>query len=168
MVRAIRYIVVAVLIAIYFIYGTPECYADGSLPFWERALTYSFFHASIWHLLVNCVAAWSLLVPRRKGLLKDMLLAYVIAVLVFPFSLRPVIGFSNLLYAICGLWTPPLDSPWWKKTEVVVFLVATIALLFVPHVSGLTHILAFLAGMAMAMMRRWANKNLKDAERFVK
>jgi len=168
MVRATRYVVISILAIIWLVWRCPAGFADGSIPYWGRALSYSFFHASIWHLAANCVAAWSLLVPRRKGLLKDMLFAYIIAVLVFPLSLRPVIGFSNLLYALCGLWTPPLNSPWWKKTEVVIFLAVTLAMLFIPRVSGLTHILAFLAGMAIAMSRRWIVKNLQDAERFIK
>ena len=86
--------------------------------------------------------------------------------LVYPLSLRPVIGFSNVLYAVLGLRTPSLKSKWWRQPSVIVFLFVTIALVFVPQFSATTHIAAFALGMAGASLKRGWLKITQDARRY--
>ena len=95
-----------------------------------------------------------------------MLFPFIIAVLVYPLSIRPVIGFSNILYACLGLRTPPLSSPWWKQSSVIVFLVVTVALVFIPRFSATTHIAAFLLGMVGASLNRFYQSITNDARRY--
>lgn len=166
MVRAARYVIIAALAAVWLAIGCPETFS--ALPYWERALSYSFLHTSVWHLAANALALWVLLDHRCKGLLRNIAVAYVIAVLVYGLALRPIVGISNMIYAYCGLGTPPLSSPWWRKREVVIFLVVTVALLLIPQVSAFTHIVSFLAGMLVASSRRGLQSLVRDAERFVK
>ena len=92
--------------------------------------------------------------------------AFAIAVLVYPLSFRPVIGFSNVLYAVLGLRTPSLKSKWWRQPAVIVFLVVTVALVFVPRFSATTHIAAFVLGMAGASLQRGWLKLTRDARRY--
>lgn len=163
---AIRYILIAILVALYAIFGIPDWIRDGD--YLTRAITYSFFHASIWHLAVNSLAIWGIF--RKDNLCKacrDLAVSYIIAVLVFPFSIRPVIGFSNILYAIIGLRTPPLSSKWWRTTPVIVFLIVTVAMLFIPRFSATTHIAAFILGIACAYVRRFNQSLVRDARRYL-
>ena len=133
-------------------------------PYMQRALTYSFFHANWWHLAVNSIAILSI---YKKINPKDLILSYLIAVLVYPLSFRPVIGFSNILYAQLGMRTPQLSSTWWKQPSVIVFLIVTLALVFVPRFSATTHIFSFLLGMGISAFRRFKTSLLRDTKRYL-
>jgi len=163
---AIRYILIVSLAVIYFAFGIPDWLRDGD--YLTRAVSYSFFHASVWHLAINCLAIWSIF---RKGdgckACKDLVISYIIAVLVFPCAIRPVVGFSNILYAMIGLRTPPLTSKWWRTSQVIVFLIVTVALLFIPRFSATTHIAAFILAIGCAYIRRFNQSLVKDARRYL-
>lgn len=161
----VRIVLILLLVAMQIAFGAPE-YLLGTEHYWFRALSYSFFHASWWHLAVNCLAAWSIFVPSRKCSAGVLVAAFAIAVLVYPLSFRPIIGFSNVLYAVLGLRTPSLKSKWWRRPAVIVFLVVTIALVFVPRFSATTHITAFVLGMSGASLQRGWLKLTRDARRY--
>lgn len=161
----VRIIIILLLVALQAAFGAPE-YLLGTEHYWLRALSYSFFHANWWHLAVNCIAIWSIFVPSRKWITL-LLLAFVIAVLVYPLSFRPVIGFSNVLYAVIGLRTPSLKSRWWKQPPVILFLAITVALVFVPQFSATTHIAAFLLGVLFASVCRHSKDLFNDFRRYL-
>jgi len=161
----VRIVLILLLVALQAVFGIPEYMTDG--PYWLRALTYSFFHVNWWHLAVNALAIWNIFVTSRKCSPAQLVAAFVIAVLVYPLSFRPVIGFSNVLYAFLGLRTPSLKSKWWKQPSVIIFLVVTIALVFVPQFSATTHIAAFLLGMACAALKRFYNDLTRDCRRYL-
>lgn len=163
----VRFTIIALLVALHIAYGIPAFMTDGA--YLQRALFYSFFHASWWHLAVNGIAAWNIFAPSRKcsEMLLVLLVAFIIAVLVYPLSFRPVIGFSNVLYAVLGLRTPTLSSPWWKRPAVITFLVITVAMIFVPRFSATTHIAAFALGMAGASVKRHWLRLTQDARRYL-
>jgi Rhomboid family. len=161
----VRVVLIIVLVALQVVFGIPGFMQGG--PYWERALLYSFFHANWWHLAVNGIAAISIFAPSRRGNMPHLLSGYIIAVLVYPLSFRPVIGFSNVLYAVLGLRTPSLKSGWWKRPEVITFLVVTIALIFAPRFSATTHIAAFILGMAGASVKRFHKDLTSDFRRYL-
>lgn len=162
-----RVVLVVLFIVLQAVCGTPD-YLSGEGDLLLRASTYHFFHASWWHLAVNAIATWSVFSFKKRPCnpCKDFLFSYIIAVLVYPIASRPVVGFSNILYAAIGLRTPALFSPWWKKTEVIVFIAVTLLLLLVPRFSAVTHIVAFVAGVLCAAAGRWYNDLTKDARRY--
>ena len=163
----VRYILIVSMFVLQLVVGTPGVYLSSD-HYWLRATTYSFFHASWWHFAINSLAIWSIYPEKRPCKpCRDLLFPYIISVLVYPLSLRPVIGFSNILYAVLGMRTPPLSSPWWKQTPVIVFLVVTVALVFVPQFSATTHIAAFLIGMLLASAGRAITKIRNDAGRYL-
>ena len=161
----VRIVIIAVLVILQAVVGIPAL-LQGDGDYWLRALAYSFFHANWWHLAVNCLAIWGIYRYPCKPW-RDLLLPFLIAVLVYPLSFRPVIGFSNVLYAALGLRTPPLSSPWWKKTEVIIFLAVTLLMVFIPRFSATTHIAAFALGMAGASAKRFYQTLTKDARRYL-
>ena len=161
-----RIAIIFLLVGLYYVYGIPS-YLDGTeCPYLVRAASYSFFHASWWHLAINCLAVWTIYRRPCKPC-KDLVIPFLIAMAVYPLSFRPVIGFSNVLYATLGLRTPPLSSPWWKRTEVYVFIAVTLAMAFIPRFSATTHIAAFLLGMACASIHRGYLKLTSDARRYL-
>ena len=161
----VRAVAILVLVALQVVFGIPDFLQGG--PYWERALLYSFFHGSWWHLAVNCLAAWTIFQPRYKTGPGRLVAAYIIAVLVYPLSFRPVIGFSNVLYAVLGLRTPRLDSRWWRRPEVLTFIAVTVLLVFVPRFSATTHIAAFILGMAGAALQRLFKDISSDFRRYL-
>ena len=161
-----RLIIILLLAVLQALFGAPDWLRPDGAPYLIRALSYSFFHANWWHLAVNDVAVWSIFVPSRKCSAGMLVAAFVIAVLVYPLSFRPVIGFSNVLYAVLGLRTPPLSSPWWKQPAVAVFVIVTLLLVFIPRFSATTHVAAFLLGMLGASLNRAWLKLTRDARRY--
>ena len=156
------------LIVIQAVFGAPQWLMPDGAPYIVRALAYSFFHGSWWHLAINTLAIWTVFDPKRmRRPMAELPLAFLIAVAVYPLSFRPVIGFSNVLYAVLGMRTPALSNPWWKHPSVLVFLAVTIALAFIPRFSATTHIAAFLLGMCVAAFRRFRNNLLRDAGRYL-
>lgn len=158
-----RLILILALVAVQAVVGIPDYMYEGN--YWLRALTYHFFHANWWHLAVNSIAIFSIYKSCKPC--RDLVIPFFIAVLVFPLSIKPVIGFSNILYATLGSRTPSLKSPWWKQPQVIVFLVVTIALAFIPKFSATTHIAAFILGMFTASVRRFHQSLLRDAGRYL-
>ena len=57
-------------------------------------------------------------------------------------------------------------SKWWRQPAVIVFLVVTVALVFIPQFSASTHIAAFLVGIAVASAKRGWLKLTRDARRY--
>lgn len=164
----VRIILILLLVAVHIVCGCPSWLAGSEVNYWLRALSYSAFHANWWHLAVNCLAIWTIFPPKRKGNTWQLAVAFVIAVLIYPLSLRPVVGISNVLYAVIGLRTPALSSRWWRKPAVLVFLAVTFLMLFIPQFSAVTHIAALLCGMMLAAVKRGLNSLLKDARRYIK
>lgn len=162
----VRVALIILLVVLQAVSGPPE-FLSGTEHYWLRALTYSFFHAGWLHLAVNCFAIWTIFNPSRQKMTLVLLVAFFIAVLVYPLSFRPVIGFSNVLYATLGLRTPPLKSAWWKQPAVITFLVITVAMLFFPRFSATTHIAAFLMGMAAASIKRFYQDITSDCRRYL-
>lgn len=161
-----RLIIILLLAVLQVLFGAPDWLRPDGAPYLIRALSYSFFHANWWHLAVNAVAVWSIFVPSRKCSVGMLVAAFAIAVLVYPLSFRPVIGLSNVLYAVLGLRTPPLSSPWWKQPTVTVFVIVTLLLVFIPRFSATTHVAAFLLGMLGASLNRAWLKLTRDARRY--
>lgn len=163
-----RIILIAILVAVHIVFGCPSWLAGDEADYWLRAFSYSAFHANWWHLAVNCLAIWTIFSPRLNGKPLQNVAAFLIAVLVYPLSLRPVVGISNLLYAVIGLRTPSFSSRWWKSPGVIVFLVVTFLMLFIPQFSATTHIAALSCGVLLATVKRGLNSLLKDARRYIK
>lgn len=162
---ALRVIIILLLVLAQS-FGIPEFMLDG--PYWQRMLLYSFFHANWWHLAVNCIAAWSIYSPKRSCKpCRDLVIPFIIALIVYPLALRPVIGFSNILYAVLGLRTPSLSSSWWKQWSVLLFIAVTVAMVFIPQFSATTHIASFAAGVFCASISRSFNELTKDARRYL-
>lgn len=146
------------------LFRCPMWLAGSDVSYLVRALTYSFFHANIFHLAVNCLSVW--VVWSGKDMKRDVrnfFTAFVIAVIVYPLGFRPCVGISNMLFASCGLRVRP---QWFRTSNGIFFLIIMIAMCFAPQFAGTNHVAAFILGMA-AQWAAGAIKPLKnDVRRF--
>lgn len=162
----VRLTLIIILVSMHCICGIPDILTDGC--WWEKALCYSLFHANWWHLAVNALAIWSIYNPLRPiKPCRDLVIPFIIAVAVWPLALRPVIGISNMLYAVIGLRTPSLRHKWWRQPAAITFLLVTVAMLFIPRFSAVTHIAAFALGVMLAALHRSYLNLTKDARRYL-
>lgn len=166
----VGWVIISVLVLLQALQGTPSyLLGDGSLLL--RASTYSLFHGNWLHLAVNCIALWSIFVRSRKRYpckpCRDLLIPYIIAMAVYPLAGRPIAGFSNVIYAVIGIRTPSLRSPWWRSAPVVIFLSVTLLMGLMPQFSTRTHLAAFALGVLCAAARRTHKKILRDAGRYL-
>lgn len=159
-----RLLLIVTLTAVQASLGIPG-FLGGEAPLWQRAASYSFFHAGWLHLSVNCVAIWTIYKTCKPC--RDLVIPFLIAMAVYPLALRPVIGFSNILYATLGIRTPSLRSRWWRQPGVTVFLAVSVLMLLVPRFSATTHIAAFLLGMGCAALSRHLKEITRDAGRYL-
>ena len=91
--------------------------------------------------------------------------SFVIGSISYCFALKPVIGFSNILYAMMGLRTPYFRSSWWKQPSVILFLIITLAMVFIPQFSATTHIASYIIGVLVAAIIRFSKDLDYDTRR---
>jgi len=149
-----RLILILLVTIPYIIIGRPDVEAFLSLPYMVQALVYPLLHANLLHLLVNIYAIYLLFDPRRKDNLRCLTTGLFISFLVYPLSFRPVIGISNLLYAVIGMRAPSFSSPYWKSPAVIIFLAVTVGMVFIPSIAASTHIAAFVLGVLFSIILR--------------
>lgn len=154
-----RYIMIILLSAIYFIFGLPE------FTGFALGLTHHFFHGNILHLAVNCFSIWFVFQRWSATHLAE---AYVIATISFFCSPSMCVGFSNIIYATIGLRTPSFYSAWWRHPNTVAFLAVTLLMFIMPNVSAITHIVAFALGVMIAVIKRTVKQILNDSSRYTK
>lgn len=152
-----RKIIIALLFIVYG-FADKSFLLDSNINIFHRALTYHWYHANIFHLLANTLSICFVFHPRRKNLIRNFFTALIIATFTYFIATRPLIGISNILFAMAGLYTPPLSHPYWKSTNTKIFLGITTLMLLVPQVSALTHIVSFICGCVIASIRRLNNE----------
>lgn len=108
-------------------------------PFALR-IFYPFFHANIFHLIVNLIALWS--IKNRMEWAKGYLICVSVGFL--PMYLpEPTVGLSGFLFAVFGLM--------WGKANQLGKAIKTVAPIIIismllPNINGLIHLYAFVAG----------------------
>lgn len=153
-----RYLLIALTVTLFILLGCPDYLSSGTINVWIKALTYHAFHANVFHLLANSLSIWLLFrkttTRTDKQNIKDFLIAYIIATLTYFISLRPVVGISNIIFAVIGLRTPSFKSEWWKAPNTILFFIVSTLLLLFPHFSAITHIVSFVCGVLLACFNR--------------
>lgn len=152
-----RYIMIILLSAIFFIFGLPE------FTGFALGLTHHFFHGNILHLAVNCFSIWFVF---QRWTFKELVTAYVVATIAFFYSPVVSIGFSNIIFATIGLRTPSFSSKWWRHPNTITFFAVTLLMFVLPHVSALTHVVSLGLGVLVAMVRRQFKQVSNDSKRY--
>lgn len=112
---------------------------------WPQRFAFSFFHASLFHAVLNmwCLLSVVFLYPVSW---LHMLMAYIIAV-VTPACLAgavPTVGFSVVYFALLGIVSFMMERKVYFHSCVGLCLFAG---LFVPQINGLVHLYGYAAGL---------------------
>lgn len=161
----VRCIVISLLAATYLVAGCPSWLLEDSA---RTLLTYHFFHANVFHLAANCLAIWYMFPPKRKGNVAQLLAGLAVSLIVYPFHIRPMVGTSNLIFAVAGMRTPPFSSAWWRSQNAAVYLGTMLLMLLIPQFSALTHILSFAIGVLIACAVRYYKSIRAYADRYLR
>ena len=155
-------IIYLVLVCVYAIPGGLEWIIEQERG--TQMFLHHFFHGNIFHLLVNCFSLY-FIVPRAKRW--HLATGYIIGSLSLLAATSPVVGFSNIIYAVIGVRSPSFDSYWWKHPGTKTFLIVTALMIFLPNVSATTHIVSFVVGVIVSMSVRWFKKIGNDSARYI-
>ena len=151
----------ASLALVYALVPVPGWMGEGATL--RCALTHHFWHANAFHLAANILAllafGWAL--PRWYRLLPA---AYAAASLSVIFAARPVIGFSNIIFAMSGLCAPMVRN-YWERRETWVFIGMMVGMLLLPRFSAATHIASFAAGLALGFINKIIRRTADDCRR---
>lgn len=129
-----------------------------------RMVLHHFFHGNLFHLLANLLSLYFILPYLKRW---QVGVGYAIASLSILATAVPVIGFSNLIYAFIGLRSPSFKSYWWRHLGTIVFLVVTLAMVFIPNISAVTHIICFSAGVMISAVVRQLKQISDDSKRYI-
>lgn len=151
---------------------TVALYPDCTL---SACLTYSFFHASLIHALINCWCLLSIVFIYDVSI-SYLALAYTIAV-TFPittisatvpsaFPLGYTVGLSAVCFALMGMVSFQTSRKAYFHTWVLSFLVATTALPFIGSLCGITiatpnsilHLYSYVAGLLVGFLNSPASE----------
>ena len=158
-----RYAITGILVLVFLLFGCPSWLAGQDAPYILRACLYPFFHANVFHLAVNILSVWVLF---RRCKPSRLVAAYLIAFAVYPLSfIRPVVGFSNMLFAVSGMNTPSFRDKWWTGTGTLVYIATMVLMGLLPQFSAITHIASFILGTLVAVLVRRCHKLHDDARR---
>lgn len=142
---------IALLLSI-FLFGTSfiyihDWYAVGIFPHCTllQRLSYSFFHASFIHALINIWCFLSVIFLYNLSWHR-LLVSYIIAAAAPDFVLPPVptVGLSALCYALLGLVMFQVKRKLYFNIIVVIYI--SIGFLF-PLVSAWLHLYSYIAGL---------------------
>lgn len=118
-------------------------------PAWTR-LTYSFFHASWLHLLINIYVLLTLgfALDLRMG---ELVISYVLACAVpsFCIGVLPTVGLSGMIYAMLGMRTMRNSNPGSVILNVVLITAASI---FLSHIAWRLHAYCYCSGLLISVL----------------
>lgn len=116
----------------------------------KARLVYSFFHANIFHALVNLWCFLSIMFIYKASLWR-LLFAYVVAILVPDWALcdTPTVGLSCVCYAMLGTYSFEVQ----RKLYYFAWMAAYIGIGFIlPGVNAMIHLYAYSAGLIYSLL----------------
>lgn len=117
---------------------------------WMNRLTYSFFHVSIWHCLINLWCYFQILYIYNPSW-RIILLSYLVAVFVPDFALvaTPTVGLSAMCYSLLGCITFYV----YRKVYFISWMSFYILIgFFLPNVNAMIHLYAYCVGSLYSLI----------------
>lgn len=159
--KVTRYCMMAVLAAFSFA-EIPEILYTGE---WPAMLVYPFFHANVFHMLLNCLAVWTVFDPRTRPEWWYLPVAYVISAAAYCMTDEVIVGFSCVLFAVAGIRTPSFRSRWWRTWNCRVYLGVMLLTFLLPMFAAKAHLISFAMGVAVSACVRFKRRLDYDTRR---
>ena len=156
-----RYYVIAVLAGFYFV-EIPDILYTAEYP---AMLVYQFFHANVFHLLVNCLAVWTVFDPRTRPEWWYLPVGFIISAATYCVTDYLMLGFSGVLFAIAGIRTPSFRSPWWRSWNCWAYIGTMLLMFFLPMFAASAHLIAFSMGVGVSVCVRFKRRLDDDTRR---
>lgn len=153
---------IGIIAVLCFIFGDVEWLINISMV--EKMAYHHFFHGNIFHLAVNLLTGYFVFRGRDTRMIVS---SYIIGSLSFLASSVPVVGLSNMIYAMIGLRSPRFSHPWWRHPGTIIFMAVTLLMLFIPNISAITHIVSFCGGVVVAIIHREIQQTRNDSARYI-
>lgn len=112
-------------------------------------LSYSFFHANIFHALLNAWCLLSIVFYFRVNLI-HLLAAYVVAILA-P-ATAPTVGLSAVCYALMGMIFPQVQRKLYYTSYILAFILLG---LFLGGTNVYIHIYSYIAGLLVGLLSHY-------------
>lgn len=149
-----RYIIIAVLAGFFFVKTPDALYTGGGSAMW----VYPLFHANVFHLLLNCLAVWTVFDPKTRPEWWYLPVGYVISAVSYALSSSLIIGFSCILFAIAGMRTPSFRSPWWRTWNCWVYIGTMLLMFLLPMFAASAHLISFAIGVGVSACVRFKRR----------
>lgn len=113
-------------------------------------LLYSFFHANIFHTLINLWCFLSIMFVYKASLMR-LLFALAVAVLVpdWALSTTPTVGLSCVCYALLGSYTFEVQRKLYYLSWMTIYLGIGF---FLPGVNAMIHLYAYFVGFIYSLL----------------
>lgn len=138
------------LIIIHLLYPDSSAYGICiGCPWWHR-LTFHFFHAGLWHMLLN----WWFFVTASFAVRYKVVDAFVLLLLssLYPMpGADSIIGLSAMIYAMVGM-----ASVYFRNSRYVIGAMLLTILLtgLIPHVALGIHLWSYLCGLGYGYLKK--------------
>ena len=130
-----------------------------------KAALHHFFHVNLFHLSVNTVSVWLLYGRRNQSGIPELLTAWVTASLSYVAAVRSAIGFSDMLYSVCGMRFTAAFPNWRKDIRAWTFIAALAAFCIIPGTSSTTHLLSFMLSLLVSRAAKKIKETTDDCRR---
>lgn len=157
----VRYIIIAVLFAFFFVPIPDELYT-GAYP---AMLVHPFFHANIFHLLLNCLAVWTVFDPRTRPEWWYLPVGFIVAAASYCMVEDVLVGFSTVLFAVAGFRTPSFRSAWWRSWNCWVYIGTMLLMFLLPMFAASAHLICFTIGVGVSACVRFKRRLDNDTRR---
>lgn len=154
----------AVLWAIHLSAGQPAFLLNGDC--WTaKAALHHFFHVNLFHLSVNTISVWFLYGRRKQSGIAELLAAWITASLSYAVAVRPAVGFSDMLYSVCGMRFTAAFPNWRKDSRAWTFIAVLAAFCIIPGTSSTTHLLSFMLSLLVSCAAKKIKETTDDCRR---
>lgn len=113
-------------------------------------LLYSFFHANIFHALINLWCFLSIMFIYEASLMR-LLFAFAVAILVpdWALSVTPTVGLSCVCYALLGSYSFEVQRKLYYLSWMVIYIGIGF---FLPGVNAMIHLYAYSVGLIYSLL----------------
>lgn len=138
--------VMAILVACFFLPVDIKSVSASLTSDLYTHFTGQFFHANVFHLLVNLYVFWLLRFSTF-----ELIVSYLLSVPATCSSVNECVGFSSVIYVIIGIRFLFMKM---DRSGRALFIITNLATAFIPGIAFGVHLSSFVLGYLFARIKR--------------